>query len=222
MNMLRSLGIEKGKEFKPDVATNVILKGAIAEAKAFFQSLQLSAIKPYWEGGHWGLPDLSGVKTEFTYQTADMLDVDYRGMGGFFFYAPPKKSDASAPTIYVNAVLDHDGDLFTGDRTYRLRVPANVPVKQYWSATVYDWDTASFIREASAISLDSFNQKTRKNADGSIDIYFSPQAPAGQGDNWITTAKGGRWFIIFRLYGPEKAFFDKTWRLPDIEKVADQ
>jgi hypothetical protein len=219
MNMLRSLGIEKGKEFKPDAATNAVLKRAIAEAKAFFQGLQLSALKPYWDGEHWGLPDLSGVKTEFTYQTADMLDVDYRGMGGFFFYAPPKKSDASAPTIYVNAVVDADGEPFTGDKIYRLRVPTNVPAKQYWSATLYDWDTASFIREASVISLDSFNQKTKKNADGSIDIYFAPQVPADQENNWITTAKGSKWFIIFRLYGPDKAFFDKTWKLPDIEKV---
>ena len=23
----------------------------------------------------------------------------------------------------------------------------------------------------------------------------------------------------FRLYGPEKPFFEKTWKLPDIEKV---
>jgi hypothetical protein len=219
MNILRSVGIEKGKEFKPDAATNIVLKRAVAEAKAFLQGLQVAALKPYWNGKHWGLPDLSGVKTEFSYQTSDMLDVDYRGMGGFFFWGPPKKSDASAPTIYVNAVVDADGESFTGDRTYRLRVPAPVPAKQYWSATVYDWDTAGFIREASVISLDSYNKDTIKNADGSIDIYFAPQVPTGQQNNWITTAKGGKWFIIFRLYGPDKAFFDKTWTLPDIEKV---
>jgi hypothetical protein len=219
MNMLRSIGIEKGRAFKPDPAANAVLKRAIGEAKGFFQDLQRSALKPYWDGEHWGLPDLSGVKTEFSYQTADMLDVDYRGMGGFFFWAPPKKSDASAPTIYVNAIVDGDGESFTGDRTYRLKVPANVPAKQYWSATVYDWDTASFIREASVISLDSYNAKTIKNSDGSIDIYFAPQAPAGEENNWVTTVKGGKWFIIFRLYGPDKAFFDKTWKMPDIQKV---
>jgi hypothetical protein len=27
------------------------------------------------------------------------------------------------------------------------------------------------------------------------------------------------WFVTFRLYGPTKAFFDKTWKLPDIENV---
>jgi hypothetical protein len=23
--------------------------------------------------------------------------------------------------------------------------------------------------------------------------------------------------VIFRVYGPEKSFFEKTWKLPDIE-----
>ena len=222
MNMLRSIGIEKGKEFKPDAATSAIFKDATKEAKAFFQDLQRSASKPYWDDAHWALPDLSGVKTEFSYQSADMLDYDYRGMGGFFFYAPPKKADASAPTIYISALTDREGNALTGDRTYRLRVPPNVPAKQYWSATVYDWDTAGFIREAPVISLDSYNQKTVKNADGSADIYFAPQPPTGQENNWVTTAKSGTWFVTFRLYGPDKPFFDKTWRLPDIEKVSNQ
>jgi len=220
MNTLRSVGIEKGKEFKPAPELSTTLKDAVVEAKAYLQSLQTSALKPYWNGAHWGLPDLSGVKTEFSYQTTDILDVDYRGMGGFFFWAPPKKSDASAPTIYVNAVADSAGKPFSGDKTYKLRVPANVPAKQYWSATVYDWDTAGFIREAPVISLDSFNEKTIKNSDGSIDIYFAPKAPKDQENNWISTARGGTWFVIFRLYGPDKPFFDKTWQLPDIEAVA--
>jgi hypothetical protein len=31
--------------------------------------------------------------------------------------------------------------------------------------------------------------------------------------------RGKNFFLIFRLYGPEKAFFEKTWRLPGVEKV---
>ena len=222
MDMLRSIGIEKGKEFKPDAATNAIFKGAIGEAKAYVQNLQLATLRPYWDGAQWGLPDTTGIQTEFSYQTADMLDYDRRGMGGFFFWAPPKKSDASAPTIYLTTFTDRVGELLTGDKSYRLRVPPNVPAKQYWSATVYDFDTAGFIRQAPVVSLDSYNPNTIKNSDGSIDIYFAPQAPAGQENNWVTTAKGGRWFVAFRLYGPDKPFFEKAWKVPDIERVATQ
>ena len=58
------------------------------------------------------------------------------------------------------------------------------------------------------------------NADGSVDVYFGPKMPAGQEKNWIQTVPGKGWFPIFRFYGPLEPLFDKTWKLPDIEKVA--
>jgi hypothetical protein len=87
---------------------------------------------------------------------------------------------------------------------------------------VYDYETAGFIREAPVISLGSYNQKTIKNPDGSVDIYFAPQAPIREENNWVSTGKDGQWFVIFRFYGPEKPFFDKTWKLPDIEQISGQ
>jgi hypothetical protein len=59
---------------------------------------------------------------------------------------------------------------------------------------------------------------TVQNADGTTDIYFGPKSP-GEGKNWLATISGKGWFTIFRLYGPKEAFFDKTWKLNDIEKV---
>jgi hypothetical protein len=125
----------------------------------------------------------------------------------------------SAPTIYISTLVDKAGEAFVGDRTYRLRVPANVPAKQYWSISIYDWDTAGFIREAAVVSLDSYNEKMKRNPDGSVDLVFASGPPAGQENNWISTKKGGLWFATFRLYGPDKPFFDKSWRLPDIERA---
>jgi hypothetical protein len=34
-----------------------------------------------------------------------------------------------------------------------------------------------------------------------------------------STASGAKWFPWFRVYGPEKAILDKSWRLPDIEMI---
>ena len=45
------------------------------------------------------------------------------------------------------------------------------------------------------------------------------EAPAGQASNWLYTKPGEKWFPWFRVYGPEKAIFDKSWKLPDIEKI---
>jgi hypothetical protein len=98
-------------------------------------------------------------------------------------------------------------------------VPANVPVKQYWSATVYDRATHAFIRNLSRFSRSSETPGLQKNADGSVDIYFAPNALAGKESNWVPTSAGGKFEVLFRLYGPEKPLFDKTWQLPDIEKV---
>ncbi|HVY80529.1 MAG TPA: hypothetical protein VG994_06055 [Steroidobacteraceae bacterium] len=43
-------------------------------------------------------------------------------------------------------------------------------------------------------------------------------ARPGRDRNWVQTVPGKSWFTIFRLYGPLQPWFDKTWRLPDIEK----
>jgi hypothetical protein len=59
----------------------------------------------------------------------------------------------------------------------------------------------------------------KKNADGSIDIFFGPKAPAGREPNWVPTDANGDFEVLFRLYGPEKALFDKTWKLPDLELI---
>jgi hypothetical protein len=181
MDILRSIGIEKGKEFKPDAARTAILKSAIQEAKAWLINEQRS------QSDAW---------------------------------APPKK--AGEATYYITAFSDHNDRPLTGDKTYRLHVPDDVPAKQYWSVTVYGADTAGFVREAPVISLDSYNEKTKKNSDGSIDVYFGPHPPTGQENNWVATPEGGRWFASFRLYGPEKRLFERTWKLPDLEQIANR
>jgi hypothetical protein len=57
--------------------------------------------------------------------------------------------------------------------------------------------------------------KPPTNPDGSTNIYLGPQSP-GEGKNWIKTVSGEGFFVILRLYGPTKAFFDKTWKPSDI------
>ena len=121
--------------------------------------------------------------------------------------------------VQTVTVKDKDGRNFDGSTSYRLTVSANAPVNQYWSATVYDRATHSLIRDMSRSGRGSQSQGLQKNADGSVDIYFGPKAPAGKDSNWVPTNAGGQFEVLFRFYGPEKPLFDKTWKLPDIEKV---
>jgi hypothetical protein len=130
--------------------------------------------------------------------------------------APPKKLGAA--TFYLQVGRDAANAPLDGGKSYRLRVPPNVPAKQFWAVTVYDLGEAAFIREAPRIEVNSY-QKPQKNDDGSVDVYFGPKSPAGKESNWVYTTPGKTWWAAFRFYGPEKAVFDKTWVLPDIEPV---
>ena len=66
-------------------------------------------------------------------------------------------------------------------------------------------------------SVSSQTKGLKVNDDGSVDVYFGPEAPAGEETNWAQTVPGKSWNILLRLYGLEKPFFDKTWRPGEIE-----
>ena len=57
-----------------------------------------------------------------------------------------------------------------------------------------------------------------KNADGGVTLYFGPRAPKGLEANWIPTS-GKKPYAMFRFYGPEEAFYNKTFKLADVELV---
>jgi hypothetical protein len=61
----------------------------------------------------------------------------------------------------------------------------------------------------------------QKNADGSIDVYFGPSAPAGKEANWVPTDPARKFELMARFYAPRKEFFDKAWKLPDVEKATE-
>jgi len=103
--------------------------------------------------------------------------------------------------------------------SYRLHVPPNPPVTQFWSITLCDVSTRALIDNNTEITDRSSRQDLVKNADGSVDLYFGPRAPQGFEQNWIPTLAGKAWFPYFRLYGPTEAHFDRSWILPNIEKA---
>jgi hypothetical protein len=111
---------------------------------------------------------------------------------------------------------DAKGNVLDGKKSYRMRVPANPPVKDFWSVTVYDAKSRSMLQNGQKFPAVSQYSNPDKNADGSIDIYFGPKAPKGKEKNWVKTLPDRGWFPIFRFYGPLQPFFDKSWKLEDI------
>jgi hypothetical protein len=90
----------------------------------------------------------------------------------------------------------------------------------FWSVVVYDPQTRSELQTSQLFpSKNSKRNPLVANADGSVDIYFGPQAPAGKEPNWIESVPGKGWYTILRLYGPLEPWFDKTWRPGEIDLV---
>jgi len=218
MNLLKFIGIEKGKPFRPDAKAARILALAAREARDWSDARALSVLQPYFPGKQWLTPgEPVALKTGFTFETAEYFGTDARASTYRVAFAAPKKMGAGS--FYLFGYFDKAGQFLQGAKSYHLAVPPNVPIRQFWAVDVYDATTCGFIRESPRVSLCSFDETVQKNADGSVDVYLGPKAPPGKQANWIPTKAGAGFFVIFRLYGPEKPLFDKTWQLPDIEKV---
>src|SRR5262249_10957243 len=159
---------------------------------------------PYFEGSHWAVPAprevIEGMQTHFA--TPDSYPVDTRGLLYSFVYFSAKHLGAGQ--FYLMTIKEKEGRPFDGGSTYRPTVPANAPVKLYWSATVYDRATHALIRDEKWSSRASTTLGLQKNANGSVDIFFGPKAPEGKESNWVPTRANGQFEVLFRFYGPEK------------------
>lgn len=218
---LRFLGIERGRRFQPDERQSRILADGVVvgEAMAKANTSDKRVEPPFWERTHW--KHALVVSVDQKAQTYDQLDE----RAAWFYEAVviSKAMLTETPGVgqrYIAAYEDADGAWLSGGNNYKLHVPANPPVEQFWSVTAYaEGSRQMVVTEQGRPDISSRKQDIVPNADGSIDVYFGPKAPAGHEANWVQTNPGEGWFAYFRFYGPTVAFFDKSWELPDIEKI---
>jgi hypothetical protein len=223
IDQLKSVGIEKGKPFQPDDATKALLTSAAHEAHAWLERKYNAGMPPFFSPtSHWTLPappDLIKAMQD-DYADPNLYPIDNRGVAYSYAYIGIKRLGAGQ--FYSISIRDKDGQAFDGGKSYRLTVPPNAPVEQYWSVTAYDRETHALIEGMPRASRSSQIPELQKNADGSIDIYIGPKAPAGKESNWLPTDPARKFELMARFYAPKKEFFDKVWKLPDVEKVAAQ
>ena len=219
LGLLASIGIEKGKPFEPDAEAARLFDQAARDAYAAMQDYFVTVGKgqvPVWPDRQWGGPNLT-QKEGFTFVQDGKLLVDERA-GGFAFSATWLPKKLGAASAYLACLRDGAGQLLSGQKSYRLQVPADVPVRDFWSVIAYSMKTKSMIpNPRGRAGLSSYDKpRMEMNADGSVDLFFGPQAPAGKERNWIPT--GEDFFLLFRLYGPAEGFVE-TWKLPDVEPM---
>lgn len=225
MGMLASLGIEKDKPFTPDETTKRAMHQAVIDAWFFLQSYldHYPASWLYWPDRHYASLLQTDANRKFTFTYDDRIDLIPRAAEYFWCTYMPKELGNTPATQYMMAMADKDGDLLEAGKLYKIDVPAKMPVKQFWALTVYDHATCSFIyTDSGRTTLSSYDLgKMKTNADGGVTIYIGPKAPAGFESNWIPT-NGKRPLPAMRLYGTTDEFNNKTFKLPDFEKVTDQ
>lgn len=221
MGNLKFLGIEKGKPFNPDAMTKKAMKNAVVDAYYYmldhlFEMAATSA--RWWDDRYWYDALFHDENRGFSWENNNSINLDDRAARYFVGTYYPKKLTDEPGTMYVLAYADKNGNPLEAGKTYSITVPAKVPVKHFWSLTIYDVATNAFIYSESMRTSRSSTEldEMKKNADGSVTLYFGPKAPKGLESNWIPTA-GKRPVPIMRFYGPEKEYMDKSWKLPDVE-----
>jgi hypothetical protein len=223
MAMLKSLGIENGKPFAPDVRQKKILEEGATVGEAMAKTITFRGRLPglrYRPDATWEYVIAPWFNAEQDVENSTQLEERTD-----LFYAAWGMSNGSitkTPGVgqtYLASFVDTDGQPFDGAKSYRLRVPANPPAKLFWSVTVYETDTRTLIKNQVQKPDRVSTEGLDKNADGSVDIYLSPTSPTGHENNWIQTVPGRAWFTYLRLYGPLEPYYDRSWILPDIEEL---
>lgn len=215
---LRTIGIEIGKPFEPDARTQEILEISIKKAKEWLE-FQYDNTPAFFKDTNWFFPADNEYKESVVkaYQTPGIYPIDNRGICYMIAFFSAKHIGESQ--FYLMNVKDKDGDFLDGNQSYKMTVPANAPVNQYWSLTVYNRATHTFIENAKWVGRSSQTPGLKTNNDGSVTIYYGPKPPKEGESNWVPTDPNGSFEILARFYGPTKGLYDQSWKLSDIEKV---
>jgi hypothetical protein len=223
LGVFAAIGIEKGKPFTPDARLKKILTEAAAVGDATARSVTYqSRIKEayFYPNSAWLTPFIGG---SYKFEQDGALNLDAKDL--FFFYATGVTPAMTEKMVgkgsqYAGAFVDAKGNPLDGSKTYRLHMPPNIPAKEFWSFTVYDNQTRSMLQTDQEFpAVGSLTKGLLVNADGSVDVYFGPKAPAGKENNWVQTIPGKGWNTLLRLYSPLEPWFNKTWRPGEIEPM---
>jgi len=222
LGRLATLGIRKSEPFDPDERMRRILDQGAKQGTAMCRAIVYASREPdirYWADRHWERMFLYNT----TFERDGVADIDARTLWHYQAIVVSPNLISTTPgagTAYLTTFRDSENRYLDGAKNYVLRVPANPPVARFWAISAYDPTTRSLLdvggnTNKSVGSLDD----PAVNSDGTVDVHFGPEAPAGQEANWVPTVAGKGFFLVFRFYGPTEGYIDTTWVLNDLALV---
>lgn len=219
MGMMKSFGYTHGEDFNPEPENRQMLSKAVSSALDDLIIMTRDIAGPWWEGNPGWMQPIKpiGPLTRFRYVTESEYAIDPRGETYSMYCCGPLKLGAASAYIY--ATRDMDGDPLEARSSYKLHVPANVPVKQFWSLTAYDAQTAVFFENVANTDISSLDKGLQFNPDGSVDLYVGPKPPVGKESNWIETNSDNNSMFLFRFYEPEPGIKDGSWVMEGFKKI---
>ncbi len=223
--LLATIGIERGNKFEPSEEVAAILEEAAEDAQAFaIQAIQSGeAFNTFWKNSAWGAFKFSLEYIETLGSANFDRGLFYEDRYLYHFYLAGgiyRRFDPSKPasTAYVMTASDSDGTGLDASRTYRIRIPANPPIRDFWSIIAYGNKSRTFI-DSPKFTVSSNDEGLNVNADGSIDLYLSPKPVKGYEANTVITNPKEDAFFMFRFYGAKPELWEKKWVLGDPELV---
>ncbi|PYG28103.1 DUF1214 domain-containing protein [Pelagimonas varians] len=220
--LLASIGMEFGKPFEPSAEDKEVLESASLVGAAVLRANMWNYTgdqKYIYEDRKWWNPFVGGV---YTFDPNGYLDYDAQAFFAAYATGVTPAMATKKPGVgsqYLCTHTDGEGVPLDGAKTYKLTIPADVPAKDFWSVVVYDSANRSMMATSQEYPAISSYSDAVANDDGTIDLYFGPEAPEGKENNWVETDPAKGWTAIMRLYGPLEPFFDKTWKANDFELV---
>ncbi len=123
----------------------------------------------------------------------------------------------SEEAIYANTTTDGNGELLSGDHSYRIEFGAGAlpPANAFWSLTVYDENgylTANPIGRYAIKSRDTLDI----NQDGSTTILLQHEPPK-ETTNWLPIPKEP-FAVTLRMYLPDETLTSGQWQPPVISR----
>ncbi len=218
-DMLRPLGIEKGKEFQPTKRQQKILEEAVVIGEIMTKNIDFSktgrlAQSEYGpEGNYWEIATASAPKQDRAYG----MDLD--GRAAWFYEAVTNDiamhgmANGGWGQVYLDNYRDENGNGLDGGHHYTLTIDGDVNYAEtFWTVTVYNIENRAIINnKIKRADVGSNIKGTEKNENGDYVFHFSPIKPEGVAEaNWVQTNPKANWFVYFRAYSPSKNFVAQT------------